>query len=195
MLQQFQTFEVSHYVTFSSREVVEVLLVTRSFTKQTSSSSPESLLNYWFGEGSPTPCLTLWFHQTRVQWPFQGTMGNLVASRKHIFDWLITDHSWLRKVKNKGRACGSKNFSEEELSTLQMVDETMGQVGCSALCPRQRAEPWMEASGMMRLSKWVREAHPKAETKWFHTGSWNRLGANASQGGCSRAPVLWSLCR
>ena len=44
----------------------------------------------------------------------------------------------------------------------------MGQDGCSALCPRQRSEPWMEAREWSYLTKCVREAHSKAETNWFY---------------------------
>ena len=148
---------------------------------------------------------------TQVQWPIPKLPTSLHDGKagsqsqvQHIFDWLILHLSWLWQVKNQGGLSLSfqellgrrAEYSCPDGGQVQACwTRTVGQFRCSALCPRQKAEPWMEAKGWSYLSKSVRQANPKAKINWFYRCSWYHLGGNASQGGCWRALLLWSPCR
>jgi hypothetical protein len=83
-----------------------------------------------------------------------------------------------REMSNtKGRVCGSKYFSAEEVSNVVQVVEKSKPAGRDQwdkldvkLCTR-RIQSWIEAKEWSDLSKSVRQDHPRAETTWFQRGS------------------------
>jgi hypothetical protein len=119
-----------------------------------------------------------------------------IVSRWDSWHWALLT---VRSQNTKGRVCCSKNFSAEEVSTLfrykssRQLDETSGTSWMFSSVPDAEIQSWIDAKEWSDLSKSVRHDHPRAETTWFHRGSWYPPERNASERGYWwRAPVPWS---